>query len=396
MNASKYTSKYINKLFLRCCFGYMASGMSVLAIGAVLPYLIKEAGISYAAAGGLLSFMAIGNFMASFLFPILVRYLGRRFSIAVTSAFVPVSLLLLTFLPSVTVMYALMFFFGIARGCITILNNQTVNDISVNPSRMLNLLHCSFAVGAFLAPFLTALCIQAGLGWRSAIYFLLALNVISFCSYSATSYPAPSAPDSDAGQRGSQEEKTRFLKSFDFYCICMLLFFYLGLENCINGWFVTYLQSTGVISEAFSNSLVSVTWVVIMAGRILCSVVSGKIKKEVLIFSCCTGSALFFFLLIQANSLPVITIALAGLGFCLSGIYPTSVADAGRLIQGSTLGMSMLTAISSLGGIIAPQIVGGVADRMGIVQAVNFLVINVGVMILLSYINYRRGKRLLM
>lgn len=384
------------KLFLRCCYGYFVNGMSVLVIGVILPVLIKEAGISYTAAGGLLSAMAIGNFMASFFFPILVRYLGTRFSIASVSFFIPASLFSLTLLPSALVMYILMFLFGVARGCITILNNQTINDISAGSSKMMNLLHCSFAVGAFLAPFLAALCIQAGFGWRFVLHFLAVLNITSCLLYGTAVYPRPGAVSRQVSDQPQGKEETDrggnepFYKSFDFYCISMILFFYLGVENCINGWFVTYLQSTGVISEVFSSTLVSITWIVIMAGRMICSSLSGRLKKQTIIFVSCTGSAIFFLLLILGNSLPVITLALTGLGLCLSGIYPTCIANAGRYIQGSTLGMSVLTAISALGGIIAPQIVGGIADRTGIVQAVSFLAVSVLLMILFSYINFRK------
>ncbi len=50
-----------------------------------------------------------------------------------------------------------MFLCGIGRGSISIINNHAVNDIFENPAKMLNYLHCSFAVGAFLAPLATAM-----------------------------------------------------------------------------------------------------------------------------------------------------------------------------------------------------------------------------------------------
>ena len=35
------------QIFIRCCYGYSVSGMAVLVIGAVLPSVIAEAGISF-------------------------------------------------------------------------------------------------------------------------------------------------------------------------------------------------------------------------------------------------------------------------------------------------------------------------------------------------------------
>ena len=47
------------KLFIPCYYSFLANGMMALVIGAVMPYLIEEAGINYSVAGGLLSTFAI-------------------------------------------------------------------------------------------------------------------------------------------------------------------------------------------------------------------------------------------------------------------------------------------------------------------------------------------------
>lgn len=433
-------------MFLRCCYGYAVSGMSVLVIGAVLPSIINEAGISFAAAGGLLSVMAIGNFLASLVFPATAAAVGKATAIVIVTALVPVCLTGLTFLPPLPVMYALILGAGIGKGSITILNNQVVNDTSENPARMLNYLHGSYAVGAFTAPFMTALFVGAGWGWKAFLYVLSVLCVSSCASYGTMDYksaeaaamqkaaetartgsrtgtgiwtgasekwaaktnpkanaelsslrggtePSPAAAGAAGGAGGYGAAAKPYLKSADFYCIAFALFFYAGFENCVNGWFVTYLQSTGVMGAAFAASLVSVTWAVILVGRLFCAALSRKYKRSRIIVFNCAGSAAFFVLLICAGSLPLITVSLVGLGFCMAGIYPTSVADAGRFIHGSTTGMSVLTAIAGLGGIIAPQVVGTVADRVGIVQAVSFLMVNAVMMVLLSAVNLRRSRR---
>lgn len=42
-----------NRLFLRCCYGFAINGMAVLVIGSILPSLMSEAGLGFAAAGGM-------------------------------------------------------------------------------------------------------------------------------------------------------------------------------------------------------------------------------------------------------------------------------------------------------------------------------------------------------
>jgi len=384
-----------NSIFIRCCYGYAVSGMAVLVIGAILPSIIKEAGISFLAAGGLLSVMAIGNLSSSFIFPVMVPVMGKKRAITLVTLFVPTSLMVLSLLPPLPVMYAVMLLYGFTRGCITILNNAAVNDIyGDSATGKLNILHCTFAIGAFLAPLLTAMMMKLGFGWRVTLYMIVVLTIISAISYGTMNYNLINQAQKEIEERKSRTKSSAagnkgFLRSFAFYCIAFILFFYLGVENCINGWFVTYLQNTGVMSAEFATTLVSLTWLVIMGGRLLCAAMSKKVHRSTILLINSIGSAVCFFILIKVNSLPLVTASLLGLGFFLSGIYPTCIANAGPLIQGSTLGMSLLTAISAMGGIITPQLVGGVADRVGIVAAISILVFNVIFVIVLSAVNFK-------
>lgn len=389
------TDKY-NHIFLRCCYGYAVSGMAVLVIGAILPSIITEAGISFLAAGSLLSGMAIGNLSASFLFPVMVSWLGRKRAIFFITLCAPVCLFILSILPPFPIMYGVMLIYGLVRGSITILNNSAVNDIyGSKATGKLNLLHCFFAVGAFLAPFLTAVLMKLGFNWRHVLYLILILTAATAALYGTMDdtllNETSNGINKDKGKKDSQDKS--FLKSYSFYGIAFILFFYLGLENCINGWFVTYLQNTNVMSATYATALVSFTWLVIMAGRLICAALSKKLDKSTIILILSLGSAACFFLLISTKNLTLITVALLGLGFFLSGIYPTCIANAGPMIKGSTLGMSVLTAISAMGGIITPQIIGGIADRIGIVGSIGILNINVFMVILLAFLNFRNHHK---
>lgn len=384
--------KQNQSVFLRCCYGYGVSGMAVLVVGAILPSIMAESGLTFTTAGGLLSMMAIGNLTASLIFPMCSAWFGKRFSITVAAALVPVSLFLLTLLPPAPVMYAALFAAGIGRGAITIINNATVNVISNNSTKSLNLLHCSFAVGAFSAPFLTALLYSLGFTWQIIVYLIVFLCCTSALSYMTMRYPDQQPADKPKDDRSAEKPDRGFLKNGMFYCLAFMLFFYLGVENCINGWFVTYLQNTGVMSNQYAANMVSFTWMAIMGGRLFCAALSKKYSKNLLLFINALGSGAFFLLLISSADLAMVTIALLGLGFFLAGIYPTTVAQAGQYIKGSTFGMSLLTAISALGGIITPQLIGSVADRIGIVAAISLLISNAAALLILALINVIKAK----
>lgn len=376
------------RLFVPCYYAFFANGMMALVLGSILTYLIKEAGINYSVAGGLLSAFAIGNLLASFINPVIARRLGRKKTTILLAALVPVNLIVISLLAPIPVLYAACIFLGIGRGSVSIINNMVVNDYDGTPLA-LNLLHTVFAMGAFLAPFLTSVFVGAGLNWRYIIYTVAILTTISVIGYSTL----PLEEDKKV-KRESKKNENSFFRSTDFYFCGLLLFFYLGVENCVNGWFVTYFKSIGIMSDTYATNLVSVTWIVIMLGRLATGLLSKKISKYKIMIMNCTCTAIFFALLIATKDLFVITIAVVGLGFFFAGIYPTGIANAGELIKGSTTGMSMLLAIAALGGIITPQIVGVIADgRIGLTGAITFLSCNVAMMLLLAILSYIREKK---
>lgn len=377
------------KLFIPCYYSFFANGMMALVLGSILTYLIAEAGISYSVAGGLLSAFAIGNLLASFVNPVFAAKIGRKKTAVILSALLPISLITIALVPGVPILYIACILLGIGRGTVSITNNMVINDYDGTPLAF-NLLHTVFAVGAFLAPFLTTLFISKGLGWRAIVYTVTVLTVLSFIGYMTLDIE-----DKPDNKKHADSQKS-FFRNLDFYICGFILFFYLGVENCVNGWFVTYFKSIGIMSDTYATNLVSVTWIVIMLGRLTTGYLSKKLSKYKLILINCLCTALFFIMLIATKNLYVITAAVTGLGFFLAGIYPTTISASGDAIKGSNGGMSMLLAIAALGGIITPQIVGIIADMsLGLTGAIAFLCVNVAAMVALALFNaYRENSKL--
>lgn len=374
------------KIFLPCYFTFLVNGMMVLGMGSILPYLISEAGLSYSIAGGLLSAFAIGNFLASFINPVLIKILGNKKTVILMTVLIPASLVIITMVPSVPMLYLAFTVLGVGRGSVSIFSNTVVNDNCNGSNTALSLLHMIFAIGAFLGPFLTSLYISIGLTWRDLVYTIMVLFVISI--FLLLTIPLQNSVGNQSVKK--KEANNSYLKSFDFYVNGLILFFYLGLENCVNGWFVTYFKSTGIMSDSYATNLVSITWVAVMIGRLLTAYLSKKINKKTLILVNCISTAIFFLLLISTKNIIVISIAITMLGFFFAGIYPTCIANAGSVVKGSDSGMSMLLAIAALGGIVAPQILGIVADRVGLTGAIGVLTVSTVFMVLFSFVNYRR------
>lgn len=384
--------------FFPCFYASFVIGMIALEIGLILPYLMEEMILSYSRAGGILSAFAIGNLAAGMLNPVLTRKLSARFVTVFFSALLTAALFIMTLLPCYSVLYGTVMLIGVGRGTINIYVYAAASGRKDGQSIFVHLLSVVFAIGALTAPLLTSLLLFFELGWRHIIYvfgffsIFVPILLLLYHSQGNQKMNEKEAKEQfserdteqleDGGKKGSY-----YYKQLGFYILGGILFCYIGLENCVNGWFVQYFKDINLMPAAYANMLVSVTWLLILAGRVVTTVISTKIRNQRLICLNCIGAVAFFILMIITKNPIIITFSIGGLGFFCAGIYPACIAGSKRIINNSTAGMSFLLAFSSFGGIIVPQVIGIIADRMGLVSAILYLVIIMLVMVSLALLN---------
>ena len=103
------------------------------------------------------------------------------------------------------------------------------------------------------------------------------------------------------------------------------------------------------------------------------------------------GSVAFFGLFMMSTNLWPIIGSILGLGFCLAGIYPTTVSNVGSVLKESQLAMGTLLAIAGLGGIVTPNIIGLVAEKKGIETGMVVISVAITLLFILSLVNKLRG-----
>jgi hypothetical protein len=77
----------------------------------------------------------------------------------------------------------------------------------------------------------------------------------------------------------------------------------------------------------------------------------------------------------------IVTISVIGIGFFFAGVYPTTVANVGSILKGSRKAMAALLAISSLGGILTPALLGVVAEKISLEAGMGLIVATVILML---------------
>lgn len=387
--------RVLNHLYL----GYILSGAVITIFGAILPHLIEEEQLNYAVAGGLISILAIGNFCASIIYPLAKRHFSHRAVVVAITVLSPIVMLLLTIHPPVAFMYLLVFVLGITKGTVTIINNLAMNVATNSSTKYLNILHTTFAVGAFASPFIMAALLALGFPWRIIMYILCVSGAFFPLNYWTMDYrmlEKPQLSAANAGDHHADGPTRALLTNRSFLIITFIMFMYVGFENTVNGWFVTYLKDTGVMTSALATAMVSVTWIMMMAGRMGTAQFLQHVNKLQIILVSALIDFVAIVLLVNTHTATMAAIIIAVLGLGMSAIYPTTVAAAGPIIEGSTMGLSLLTGISAIGGILVPQIIGILADAVGIAGAMVTVVLTVGIMLALSILAVLRDRRGLM
>ena len=356
-----------------CYLTYFISGMVILIFGVILPNLIEERNLSFTAAGGLLSFLAIGNLCSSLVYPVFCGMMSQKTAVVVLAVPYPVCLFLFTMGLPVPVLYVMIFLIGITKGMITIINNHAIRQVTGSSNQYLNLLHMWYAVGAFLSPF--------GMNWKTILRLLAVLTVLIVLSYATMDYrkiekEVEKKAGEENGGSSMTKEKFWFLKNTGFLLAVGALFFYMGLENSVNGWFVTYLKSTGFMSTSLATVMVSVTWIMIMIGRIVIASISKSVPPAKILAVISALQFVSVLILVFADHTTMAVAALILLGLGMAGAFPTTTAFTGDLMGNSPLGMSVFTGIGSLGGILTPQVIGVLADKLGFQAAILFLVLD--------------------
>lgn len=365
-------------------FLYLIQGIFVILIGSILPMMKEEYGLSYQVSGFLISAHSIGNMAAGLFAGLLPLTIGLKRSLMVLNPlpFLGFAITLVTGNPYVLIFALLLT--GLGRGAVSNYNNHAVSALSGGSAAPLNALHGFFAIGAVSAPFLALICSRlfGNSGWRAALYIVIALGIVSIITSSFMKMDSISFEKSE--RTGNS---FGFLKEKLFWHTIFIMFFYLCVEASVMGWMVTYYTDSGVVQESSAQLLTSLLWIVILIGRFGCSALGGRMSSAQLIRMLSAGIVLFLVVLIMSRSLIPMLIGTIGLGLSLSGMYGTTVANAGDVFGRYPLAMSLFVTLSAPGSVITPSIVGAAAEITGIRFGMAVLLVPAAVLLVLALLN---------
>lgn len=373
-------------------YAYVVTGMVVLILGSIMPYLREEFGLSYDKSGLLLALLAIGNLIASFIGGIISDYIGRKATLLIGSLCLVFGFTGFVVASSAKHLYIYSTIAGLGWGVMNSIVNAIVSDTTSGDTRTMNILHMFFAVGAFLSPFVMGIIIRLGFGWRYGIYLIIGLSAIQFFIFLAM--PIPKISKEHRDDRDGETNGLAFLSNSRYYLFIGILFFYVGVESIINGWLVTYFVDMDILDEVSAQNVLSIFWIGLIVGRIIASYLAHRLSKEgILLISGLGGMATILLFLILPGKL-MITICMFLSGMFYSAMYPTTIANASSIIENSGTATGIMLSFGGLGGAVLPYLIGIISKKSSISAGMNTIIIYGALLAIFTIVNRTRYREI--
>ena len=270
-----------------------------------------------------------------------------------------------------------------------------MNIYSEGNAGPLNILHACFAAGAVIAP-LIAMVVA---GWRPAVIIgcvccAASLAFLLPAGFSDKDLETTDGPDISDMAENNRKKKVDygFVKEKLFWVTVIICFFYQAVEASFMGWMTSFLIDTGVMAESLAQFTTSVLWMALMAGRLLCSAAATKFTPRSMILALTLITTGFMAVLLQTKSPAGLIIATAGIGLGMSGMFGTSVSNAGDIFSKYPVCMGFFVFLTSMGAIVAPAIIGSVANTHGMHMGMSTLLVFAACMVAAAIINIRLSR----
>ena len=392
----RHLAKETRLLYWALLSNFVLFGITLTIIGATIPKIIRTFNWSYTLTGIVLASGSVGYFSSSFLSGFLMKKIGSK-RILVGGLFLEaLGLLLFARHPSALFNLSLTFLLGVGQG-----GTETVTNINViqmekeGESRLMNLMHAAFCLGAIIGPFITGRLIATGL-WQVAYRFSSSACFLMGCAFLFLSFAHIRQEKLDT-QGGFKTLKLLFNPLLVLFFL--ILFLYVGTELGTSVWVAEYYVEILGTSASIGASIVSLFWAGLLLGRLSISFwYKERSLSGLLIFlaSLCTIS-LFGAISVKNPWFAGCGFFMAGLGY--SAIYPVVMALVGQHFQhGQSVAVGFAGMGGGIGSFMFPFLMAFISDHFGLRRgflfyaSVNVLMVALTIVVTIVEFLIRRKK----
>jgi len=341
--------------------GYFAYIMA--ALGPLMPFLRAELNLSYTIAGLHVTVFALGMTIAGALTDRLAERFGRAIVFWGGGLMMAVAAFLFINVPNEFVTISSSFFMGMFGSFLQIMIQSTLAE-RYGHLRSIALSEANFvaSLSTALVPLAIGFGESSGIGWRVALWVGIATWVGLRFVYRHDNPPATQTRSQTTDAAPQSRPMPRI-----FWIYWAVIFFSVAVEWCIGFWGADFLENGVGLERVATSTLMAVFLGAMTVGRLIGSRLTRRVEaKRLLTYAggiVMLGFPLFW--LAQVPILNIIGLFISGLG--IANLYPLTVSITTSVDPERS---NTASARSSMGAglavLIMPQILGAIADRVGI------------------------------
>lgn len=369
--------------FMLAYFAYVMA-----ALGPLMPFLRAELDLSYTIAGLHVTAFALGMTAAGALTDRLMERLGRARLFWGGGLGMALGAFLFINVPNEIVTIFASLLMGLLGSFMLIVIQATLADrhgamrsIAITESNVMASLSTAFV------PLVIGFSESTGLGWRMAMWIGIASWLFLTFVYRGQTLPTSNAPKTVIGA-----QKSRPLPAM-FWVYWLVIFFSVGVEWCIGFWGADFFENSVGLDRVAASTLMTVFLGAMTIGRFIGSRITRRVETSRLLIVA-GGIVLVGFPLFWLGQTPLVNIAglfITGIG--VANLYPLTVGVATSLDpENSNKASARCSMGAGLTILIMPQILGGIADQIGIFGAFGIAAVLVVIVVVLTVFAQRRSR----
>ena len=328
-------------------------------LGAILPALRQRAGISLDESGAMFIALSSGLVVASLVAGPLIDRTGKKPVLCTAVSLVVVSLLAFEIVNVLPGLLVLAFLMGAGGSALVTASHALVADLNAqHRASALNLLDLFFGVGAFVTPFAIVPLQEAG-GLGAVLFALATLAALVLMYLLTVPFPREARPrDFSLAHALGLAGSPRFLLP------ALLIFVYVGAEQSVWDWQVTYFMRHLGTDNITAARMLSVFPIAIMIGRLVNNRLLLRVSPYPVLVVSTIGAALCF---VGTMVAPTFELGLAALflaGLFMASVFPTTLGVlSGRFADRSGTALGLAITCGWLGSVAISPTFGFVAQR---------------------------------
>jgi MFS family permease len=386
--------------FVRDRFTWLAYGMLAYfaylqaALGPAIPFLRQELNLTYTVAGFHASAMALGMIGAGLSADRAAARWGRRPIFWIGGAGMAMGAILLTMANTAIFTVLGAGLMGALGGMLIIMLQSGLSDRhGERRATAFTESNVVASMGALAAPSLIGGFQAAALGWRWALLLIVLIWGVAFIQFRHVLIPERG--DRTPRQAGIAPQKRAQRLPAQFWLLWGVIFTAVAMEWCMGFWGAAFMESSTGLTPTGASAAMSIFFGAIVISRFVGSRLTRRYESMSLLLAALLLVGIGFPLFWLSPSIPLTLGGLFITGLGIANLFPLTLAGATSVA--SHMADTVSARISLAAGMaifLAPQILGALADQVGIQWAYSVVPILLVAAITITLITRRAmGRR---